>query len=347
VATWRRLVQRTTGLSVVWLPILVEGRVVAGLWLERWARRRFTADTVARLEPLGLAYGVAWRGVDGQRGALKRWLSARKWIVAAVTMPLVSIALAFVPVPLRIVAPCEIVPKEPAAITAPLSGVIDEVLVLPGRSVEAGDLLAFYDKRVALEELKVAEEQVQIIASDLQRARVQGFDEPAARAEVALLENRLEQEQTRLRIARHRADQLEIRAPVAGTLMLDDPHQWRGRPVQVGERIMLIVDTQRTRVRIRLPQTDNIDFDQDRPLKVILDSDPRGRRNATLRFVASHSQHGPDGAPYFRAEADWIEPQADLRIGLQGTAVLYGDDVSLGYWLLRRPLAAVRKLCGI
>ncbi len=232
-------------------------------------------------------------------------------------------------------------------IAAPLHGVIDRIVVLPGRAVQAGELLAVYDKRVALEELKVARQQVQIIESDLQRARVQAFDKATARAEIALLENRLEQEKTRLRIAEYRAERLEIRAPTAGTLMFADPNEWRGRPVQVGERLMLLVDPQRTKVRIWLPENDNIRFDIERPLRVILHSDPRQARLARLHFLANHSQTAPDGRARFRAEADWLSPTPDVKLGLQGTAVLYGEDVPLGYWLLRRPLAAVRGDLGI
>ncbi|MCW4629909.1 hypothetical protein [Marinomonas rhodophyticola] len=34
------------------------------------------------------------------------------------------------------------------------------------------------------------------------------------------------------------------------------------------------------------------------------------------------------------------------RIGLRGTAKLYGDEVSLAYYLLRRPLTFIRQFLG-
>ena len=49
----------------------------------------------------------------------------------------------------------------------------------------------------------------------------------------------------------------------------------------------------------------------------------------------------------FRAEADWHDHARQVKLGLQGSAVLYGDSVPLGYWLLRRPLAGARKFVGI
>ena len=346
-STWDGLVQRTRGLSVMWLPIVVNERTVAGLWLERWGSARFTQNDVARLGSLAVAYGVAWRSVTRQRGALARILQSRRRQITIGLVVAVAAALCFVHVPLRVVAPCEVVPKDPVSVAAPLNGVLDEMPVLPGRQVAAGELLAVYDQRVALEELKVARQQVQIIESDLQRARVQAFDDPVARAQIALLENRLEQEQTRLRIAEYRADRLEVRAPVAGTLMLDDPQEWRGRPVQVGERLMMIVDPRKTKVRIWLPEHDNIAFDRERPLTIVLDSDPRRSRSAALHFLANHSQVNRAGQAGFRAEADWAEAAPDVKLGLQGSAVLYGHDVPLGYWLVRRPWATVRRFLGI
>jgi hypothetical protein len=346
-ASWSGLARRTRGLSVVWLPIAVRGRTVAGLWLERWGGQTFAASDLARLEALALAYGVAWRSVTREPHPLLSGILARKRLTLAAGLALAAAALCLIHVPLRIVAPCEVVPKDPVAITAPLGGVIEEVLVQPGRSVRAGELLAVYDRRVAVEELKVAAQQVQIIESDLQRSRVQAFDDPSARSAIGLLENRLEQERIRLRLAQHRVDQLEVRAPVGGTLMFSDPHEWRGRPVQVGERMMMIVDPQSTKLRIWLPEHDNISFDPDRPLNVLLHSDPRAGRRAALRLVDNHSQIGIDHRASFRAEAEWLGSQPDLKMGLQGTAVLYGREVPLGYWLLRRPLAAIRQFLGV
>ncbi|MEW6199886.1 MAG: HlyD family efflux transporter periplasmic adaptor subunit [Planctomycetota bacterium] len=356
-AAWTELGRRTGTLSVIWLPIVVQGRSVAALWLERWAGKRFTAGDLARLQPLALAYGVAWRSVARRPRGLLRFVWDRRRVVAGIASLLALAALVLVPVPLRIIAPCEVVPRDPVVVAAPLEGVIDEILVLPGRPVHAGERLAVYDQRVALEELKVAQQQVQIIESDLQRARVQAFDRPTARAEIALLENRLEQERTRLRIAEYRAARLEVKAPVAGVVQLDDPHAWRGRPVQVGERLMTIVDPQQSKVRIWLPEHDNVPLDPQRPLTIILDSDPRTARSARLLFLSNHSQVAPDGRARFRAEAEWLAPDPNpsereapastLKMGLQGTAILYGEKVPLGYWLLRRPLAAVRRFLGV
>jgi multidrug resistance efflux pump len=346
-AAWAELRDPLPELSAVWVPIVCEGRAVAGLWLERWGGAPFAAAEAEQLAAVGLAYAVAWRSVARARGRLRSWLAARRtWVGAAAVIALAA-ALAGVRVPLRIVAPCEVIPADPIAVTAPLDGVIDQVHVLPGAEVAPGALLASYDRHVADEELKVARQQVEIVASDLQRARVQAFDQAAARAEIALLENRLAQERARLRLAEERAARLEVRAPEAGIAMLADPHAWRGRPVQVGERLLLLVDPQRTRVQIWLPDSDNIAFDTRHDVQIVLAAAPGERARAALRFVANETQVNAAGVSAFRAEAEWQAAVPAAKPGLQGTAVLYGADVPLGYWLFRRPLAAVRRFAGI
>ena len=54
-SSWNQLVQRTNGLSVIWMPSCVRQRVVAGLWLERWGNAKVSERDLALREPLGVA----------------------------------------------------------------------------------------------------------------------------------------------------------------------------------------------------------------------------------------------------------------------------------------------------
>jgi multidrug resistance efflux pump len=344
-ATWSELSGRTEGLAVLWLPIVVDGRLRAALWIERWQGRRFTPGENRFAESASRGAAVAWRATAPRR--LSRLLNglSRGRAVAIAAVVLIAL-LVLVPVRLRIVAPCEVVPAEPHLVAAPLGGVIAELLVEPGAVVTPGTLLARYDGRVVQQELRMAEQQVAMIAADLERARAAAFDDPATRAEVALLTARLAQEEARLEIARDRAARLEVTAPVGGTLVFDDPSAWQGRPVQLGERILTIADPERSKLLIRLPVADRLAFDTASPVTVLFDADPAKRVTAELRFVANHAETATDGRSFFRAEGQWA---GDVRgqLGERGSAVLYGDEVSLGYWLLRRPLGTVRRFLGI
>jgi hypothetical protein len=48
----------------------------------------------------------------------------------------------------------------------------------------------------------------------------------------------------------------------------------------------------------------------------------------------------------YRLKASFADGTRIPRIGLRGTAKIYGEQVSLFYYLMRRPLAALRQLIG-
>ncbi len=52
------------------------------------------------------------------------------------------------------------------------------------------------------------------------------------------------------------------------------------------------------------------------------------------------------GVPSFIAEASWEKDSGMPRLGLKGTAILYGENVSIFYWLFRKPWAAAREFIG-
>ena len=344
---WQALADQTGGLSVLWMPIKIAEKTVACLWLERWGSTQTWSDSeLKQMDTLALAYGIAWRGCCGGESLRTRLTGSRGRRLMLVASVIVLLILLLVKIPLRIVAPCEVVADNPVVVTAPLEGVIDQVVVDPGRQVNAGELLASYDKQVAKEQLQVAQQQVRIIEAQLQRSRVHAFDDEQVRAQVSALENRLKQEQVRLNLAQYRVSQLDITSPVDGTVMLDDPDQWRGRPVVIGQRILQIVDPTNTKVNIWLPLDDNIQFDRDRSVRVVLNSDPGMSRRGELVYVAMQSRINPHGVPSFLAEVRWDQPPHDLKIGLQGSAVLYGKPVRLAFWLIRRPWAFVRRITG-
>ena len=66
---------------------------------------------------------------------------------------------------------------------------------------------------------------------------------------------------------------------------------------------------------------------------------------AKLRYVAHDAVQRPDGTFAYRARAA-LAASTEHRVGLKGTARLTGRWVPLAYWVLRRPLAALRQTIG-
>ncbi len=221
-------------------------------------------------------YGVAWDRFASWR--FQDIIKSKKVLYGAI---LLLLLMFLVPVPLRVVAPSEVIADEPYLIAAPLEGIVERVRVEPGASVQGGTLLFQYDKRVPLEDLATAEKEVQIAQSQLNRATTLGLNDPKALNEAAVWRMELAKQTVNLDLAKFKASQLDVKAPASGVAIFDNPDAWRGKPVVVGERVMVIADPNRTKVRIWIPEKDNVAIDPKNPVKVFEHIDPA--KKATLR----------------------------------------------------------------
>ena len=340
---FNELEQGQGGTSILWVPLFSGGELVGGFWFERWGGNNWHPQEQEIIKFLIDAYGAAWKKFITS-AAIWRMLKA-KWTWYSVL--LILLLMMFVRVPLRVAAPCEVVPHHPIVVTAPLDGIIQEVVVEPGQFVKEATTLFEYDKRVPMQELKVAQKQVEITRSELNRSTTLGLEDPRSRAEIAVLTLRLQREEIRLALAQYHAGQLTVTAPQEGYVVLDEPDQWRGKPVQVGERVMILSHPEQTKIRFWVPEGDNIAFDKEKPVKVVLNVAPERSYKANVIYIANYTSLDEKQVPSFVAEANWVNGVPDIKTGLKGTAVLYGDNVSLFYFIIRKPWSSIRRWTGM
>jgi hypothetical protein len=65
--------------------------------------------------------------------------------------------------------------------------------------------------------------------------------------------------------------------------------------------------------------------------------------DAEIERASYEATPAPDGTLAYLVRARLLPGQGLPRIGLRGTAKVYAERVSLGYYLLRKPLAFVRR----
>ncbi len=328
--------------TILWMPIFAHDTLVLGLWLERWNHVKWRPEEIEVLKFLLVSYGAAYEKFY-RRYSLKTLITKKHF---PYILGIVVLLLMFVRVPLRVIAPAEIIAKDPEVITAPLEGIIEKIVVRPGQEVQKGDLLFEYDKRVPLQDLKVAAKKVEIIKAEVDRATAESQRDKKALAELAVEALKLKKEQLELELAQFHASQLNVYAPIQGITMLDSPEDWEGKPVKMGERVLIIANPQETRVRMWIPEDDNIEINLKEPIKVFLNIKPEKGLKAKIIYVASYTHVTEKSISSFVAEADWVEKDSDEKLGLKGTAVLYGENVSLFYWIIRKPWSYVRRYIG-
>ena len=334
-ADWRSL---SAG-HVFWLPLIDhKGQVFGGLWLARdlpWA-----PSEQVLLSQLGDTYSHAWLALQPRKPWRLRW--TRKRQVALVAVLLLGLLL---PVRQSVLAPAEVVPLGGQVVAAPLDGVIAEFLVKPNQAVKNGDLLLRFESTSLKAQADVAERALDVAEAELKANSQRSFADAESSSKIDLLAARVEQKRAERNYALELLKRSEVRAGRDGIAVFADAERWLGKPVQTGERLMEIADPNQAELRIELAVGDAIALEPGAQVALFLDSDPLQRHLAWLERSAYEAQPTAAGQLAYRLDARF--DAAAPRIGLRGTAKIFGDRAPLALYLLRRPLAGLRQSVGL
>ena len=257
-----------------------------------------------------------------------------------------ALLLALLPVSQTVLAPAEIMAREPAVLRAPLQAVVERILVQPNQLVSPGEPLVQLDKRELESRLESARQSLTAAEAQLRQTRQQALFDERAKAALAELGSRRDQAQADLDFFADSLQRSLILAPRAGVAIFDDPSDWIGRPVNLGERIMQVADPQDGRLEIHLPVGDAISLEPGAKVLLFLNSHPGDPLSASLERYGYRASPTPDGTLAYRLQASFKQRDARIRVGLKGSAKLYGQRTLLINYLLRRPLAALRVYLG-
>jgi HlyD family secretion protein/Biotin-lipoyl like len=327
----------------VWCPLKhPDGQLLGGLWLTReqpWADHEVTV-----LQRIGDAYAYAWRAVGASSRLQWRWGLSRTvtWILAGAIVGALAI-----PVPMSTLAPAKVVAKDSVIVSAPIDGVISDILVLPNTVVSEGDILFRYEDTTFRSEYQVAERNLDVSIAQYRRAAQGSFVEAEQKADVPQLKAEVELRETERNYMYERLTKVEVKAEQAGLLLYTDKSDWIGKPVVVGQRIMEIADPKRLEVRIDLPVEDAIVLHEGAMVKLFLNANPFSSVSATVSHASYHAEVLPNNTLAYRVIAQLEQGASELRIGWQGSAKIYGERVSLFTYLFRRPISALRPWVGL
>lgn len=267
----------------------------------------------------------------------------RSWMIAAA----VVLGVSLIPVTQTTLAPAEVIARDPFVIRAGIDGVIDQIHVEPNQIVDTDELLVSMDGTRLRNQLDIAQKALQVADAEFRQAQQQGLFDSRANASLAILQGRAEQRQAEVSYLTELLTRLEIRAPRAGVMIFDDADEWEGRPVSIGERIMMLADPMATELEVRVPVSDIIATDNGARVRMFLNTRPHSPLDAELTFASYQAELTPEGILAYRMVARFEDANTDARIGLKGTAKLYGNRTLLIMYLLRRPLTTLRQLIGL
>ncbi len=332
----------------VWCPFVGRsGAIIGGLWLVR--EQEWEPGEVTLLERITDAYAHAWEALDARRATTfrGRWLSrfpgrSVKFIILAAL-----IGSMFIPLRLSVLAPADVIPVEPVIVSSPIEGVILGIHVRPNQAVEQGDLLFSLDDAALSSRHEVAQKALAVAEADYLRAVQKAFNDVASKAEVAMRKAVVDEKSAEVSYTQRLLERVDVRAPRAGIAVFGDPNDWLGKPVAVGEKVMTVADPLRTEVQVWVPVDDAINLEPGAEVRVFLNTDPTRPLAARIYESSYEAKLNATGLLAFQAKARFDGDRTAPRIGLKGTAKIYGETVTLSYYLLRRPIAATRQFFGL
>jgi len=336
-----------------WLPahLLVaplagpDGRVVGMVMYAREAV--WSEQEIALLDRLHLTYGHCLWAVAGRRRSLAKafarltpgWLL--RWGLPAL------LAILLIPVRLTALAPAEVIALDAVAVAAPQDGVVRTFHVLPNQPVKKGDALFSLDDTALKSRLEVAAKALEIARAEALAIQQRAFDDLKSKAELAAAIGRVQEKEAELIAVETLLSRVTVTADRDGIAVFADPNDWLGRPVQTGERVMQLADPRNAGVLVWLPVADAINLEPGAPLRLFLHTRPLAPLSAKVIQTSYQAVVSPEGVSAYRLRARFDQGETLPRIGLRGTARVSGEWAVLGYYILRRPIAALREWTGL
>lgn len=332
--------------SMVWLPLRHKDRSTgSGIIMAR--EEPFTEQDLIIAKRLAAAFAHASLALKGPRRKIGRYLlSFSRWHAAALAAGLAALFL--VRVPLTALAPAEIIARDPFVVAASIDGVIETIAVDVNQKVAKGDLLVKLADTTLRNKFEVAEREVQVAEARLKQANQVAFNDARGMHDIGIARAEWALKIAERDFAKDMLAKSEIRAERDGIAVYSDKRDLVGRPVAVGERILEVADAQSIEARIDLPVADAIALAPGARVKIFLDSEPLRPWHAILKRADYKAKVGDNDAMSFRliAALDESDVRPLPRLGVRGTAQVAGDQVALGLFLFRRPIAALRQWTG-
>lgn len=327
----------------LWCPLLDKAEKITG-GLVFFRETAFVENEVKMLRWLIASYQYTWQ-VLTKPHKVPSWekFKDRPHMIA---LGIIILGVLLFPIKLSVFGDGTVIPKAPVLINAPLQGVIKAFAVKPGDHVKAGQLLLTMDKTDLDASVEVSKKDYLLTEAKLRTAINQGFENKEVRSEIPILQAQLTIDKARLDYANELLTKTNIVSPIDGVVIFDSKEDWVGQPVRTGERILIVADLRQVELKITIPVANSIELAVGNQGEFFL----YGQLKALPVKVESLGYNAklmPDKVLAYQLTANFSDPTDLPQLGAQGTVKIYGHYVPIIYYLLRRPLQALRQTLGV
>ena len=239
------------------------------------------------------------------------------------------------------------IPQNPYHINSPLEEVIEEVLV------ENNDVIKFQQPIVSFEKTQLQNSydlallELAVIETELLQAQQSSFQSKQDKALLAQLQKKIQIAQEKVNYQKLLLNESNILSPTSGVAVIKDKSLILGKPFKVGETIMIVADPDQILVEIMIPVQDSITIKKDANINIFLDSDPLNVLQAKVTKFSYEPELTPASILAYKVTGQLTENGNNPRIGLRGSAKIFGEKVHLYFYLFRKPIIFIRQSLGI
>ena len=330
--------------NILCIPFLSPQKGLQGyLILSR--NEKFIENEIELSRHLSVTYGHAFNSFLTDfsiKNFLKKYLvGSRAWIVI-----IIIILVSIIPIKITSTAPVEVVPKNPILITSPFDGVVKNIVANNNDQINSGDLLVMLEDTDLLNNYNLSKQSLQVAEKELLRSRQSSFTDNKEKARLAELVAQVDLKKAEVDSTGEKLKNTKLFASQKGIAIVDQKNDWQGRPVSVGEKIMTIANPNNVEFLVWLPVKDSLIIKENSNVKVFLDINPIKPLKGKLLRASYEPSLSPEEVLSYKIGVSY-DGEFPPRIGLRGTAKIYGSRVTLFYYLFRKPITFVRQLIGI
>ncbi|MGB5792072.1 efflux RND transporter periplasmic adaptor subunit [Poseidonibacter sp.] len=335
--------------NVLWLRLEIKKEDITSEYFlvllkkEQWTKKEEEIGT-------HLSSSFAYFLYATRKGAFKSNLKKSSFGSFLIKLSLLClIPIMFIPIKLTVLAPLEVIAKDPFIVTSALEGVVSEIKVKSNEYVKKDTLIVKLNDTDYLNKYLIAQKTLNVAKAQLHTSQQASFYDVKQKNQLEELKAQVQLKQSELDFTKEQLDKTLIYSKKDGIVIIHNPNEWKGKPVVTGERIFQIANKQNIELKIMLPVSDAIFLEDNAKIKAFLDNNPLDTWDGKITHISYKPELTPENILAYKITAQFDHLQKDAyipTIGLRGTAKIYSHEVSLFFYIFRKPITSLRQLVG-
>lgn len=328
-----------------WIPISdtgFAGERLAGVLL--FSDRMFSAEQKKLLSHIQSVVRITYYAQIGLTKTFRVKKSIKSLFVG-ISIILICAFLYITKVPLSVVAPFELVPRDPQQVYAKTNGMISQVLVDAGADVVAGQTLLQLETDELVYEVEKVEASLAAKRSELELVTATGYRDRDARSKIEILNAELGLHEAELKLAKYHLNNATLKSETIGRVIIASKDELQGKPVSIGDPLLLVYAPNSVELQIEVATKDIIKIDPNKKISIYFDTDPLLKWTGNVKHGELTTFTSAGGILSYRVIATLDQKNDTIlpNVGTRGTVRIYGSEVSILYQIFRKPIVAMRR----